>query len=160
MIDFGPTFIWTAFNLLILYFLMRRVLFKPVTQFMNNRTKSIRDMIETAEENKTESMELKKEYEGLLKNAKGEADRIIEAARAKSNKEYEDIMHAAKKDAEDIMLKAREEIEYEKVLALKSMKNQVVELALLAASKVIEENMNNKTNRAIVSTFIDKVGAI
>lgn len=160
MLNFGPTFIWTAVNLLLLYFVMRLILFKPVNRFMNNRTKTIRDMIETAEKNKMESIEQKKEYEVLLRNARGEADRIIEAARFKASKEYEDIMHAAKKDAEDILLKAREEIEYEKVRALKAVKNQVAELALLAASKVIEENMDNEANRIIVNRFIDEAGAL
>lgn len=159
MISFGPTFIWTAFNLLILYFVMRRILFKPITLFMNKRSESIRSAIEDADKNKAESMELKKEYECLLRNARAEADRILEAARAEAGREYENIMFTAGKDAEDILVKAREEIEYEKARALNAVKNKVAELALLAASKVIEENMDNETNRIIVNKFIDEAGA-
>lgn len=158
MINLGPTFIWTAVNLLILYFVMKRILFKPVTRFMDSRTKSIRDAIEEADKNKAESMELKKEYESLLGNARNEADRILEAARVNAGREYEEIMRTARKDAGDILMGAREEIEYEKARALDSVKNKVAELALLAASKVIEENMDNEANRVIVSKFINEAG--
>lgn len=159
MMNFGPTFIWTAVNLLILYFVLRKLLFKPVTQFMSNRTKSIKDAIEDAEKNRLEAAELKQKYESQLGNAKSEADRILEEARARADKEYEDIINTARKDAEYILLKAQEEIEQERAQMLRNVKNQVTELALLAASKVIEVNMNNEINKALVNKFIDEVGA-
>lgn len=127
---------------------------------MENRAGSIRDAIETAERNKAESIVLKKEYERMIGNAEDEAGRILEAARAEAGKVYDDLLLTAKKDAEGVLTKAREEIEYERAAAMKAFKNKVVELSLLAATKVIEENMDNETNRMLVSRFIDEAGAM
>ncbi|MCX8129559.1 MAG: F0F1 ATP synthase subunit B [Clostridia bacterium] len=151
-------FLIVALNLLILYFLLKRTLFKPVTQHMENRTKMIRDSIDNAEKAKADAAELKKKYEDQLRTAKDEADKILNEARSRANKEYEEILQAAKKDAEGTMLKAREEIERERIQMLKDVRSEVASLALAAASKVIEANMDTESNKVLVNKFIDEAG--
>ncbi len=152
-------FIFVAINLVILYFFMRKLLFKPVTEFMEKRSKGIRDSLDNAERDKSEAAELKKKYEEQLNTARAEADRILEEARARANKEYESILSEAKKNSELIISKARDEIEREREQAMKGIKSQVAGLALAAASKVIEANMDTDSNRVLVDKFIDRVGA-
>jgi F-type H+-transporting ATPase subunit b len=151
-------FIIVALNLLILYLVLRKILFKPVTQFMENRTKMIKDSINNAEKSKVEASELKKKYEDQLRSSKDEADRILNEARSRANKEYDDILLAAKKDAETVMVKAREEIGRERVQMFKNVRSEVASLALAAASKVIEANMDTESNRVLVNKFIDEAG--
>lgn len=146
-------------NLVILYWFLRKFLFKPVTKFMDDRTNSIKDSIDHAEKSKAEAAELKAQYEVKLQAAKAEADKIIGDANIRANKEYDGILSAAKTDAQGVLAKAREEIQRERVQMLKEIKNQVATLALAAASKVIETNMDTATNRALVDKFIDEEGA-
>ena len=159
MLNLGPTFIWVAVNLLALYFILKRILFKPVTEFMDNRAKSIRDSLENAERTKAEAYELRRMYAEQLGSAKQEADRILNEARSRGGREYDAIIEAAKHEAERILEKAREEIERERKLMLKEVKNQLATLALAAASKVLEANMDTESNRALVNKFIDEAGA-
>ncbi|MCX7709408.1 MAG: F0F1 ATP synthase subunit B [Clostridia bacterium] len=148
-----------ALNLLILYFILRKILFKRVINVMETRTKTIKDSMESAERSKAEAAQLKKSYEDQIRGAKDEADRIINEARARGQKEYEAILAAAKEDAEKVLVKARDEIAREKAQMIKDIKGQVAGLALAAASKVLEANMDTESNKALVDKFIDEAGA-
>ncbi|HHV99160.1 MAG TPA: F0F1 ATP synthase subunit B [Clostridiaceae bacterium] len=158
MFNLGPTFIWTAVNLIILYVVLRLLLFKPVTAMMEKRTNTIKSNLEEAEKAKADAAQLKQDYELQLKNAASEAERIISEARAKAEAEYEAIIKAAKEKADKIIEKSRMEIEHERQQMVKEIKNQVASLAIAAASKVLEANMDTERNREIVDRFIDKEG--
>ncbi|MDP4094252.1 MAG: F0F1 ATP synthase subunit B [Bacillota bacterium] len=152
-------FLMVALNLVVLYLFLKRFLFKRVTQFMENRTNSIQEAIDNAEKNKSDAVEMKKKYEEQLKTANAQADSILNEAHAKAAREYDAIIASARKDAEAVVEKARAEIEREREQMLKDIKGQVAGLALAAASKVIEANMDNERNRALVDKFIDEAGA-
>lgn len=152
------TAIATVINLLILYFILRKVLFKRVTQFMENRANSIKEAIDNADKSKADADSLKLKYEEQLKAAKAEADKILNDARARANKEYEAVIGNAKKDAETVLVKAREEIEREREQMVKDIKSQVTGLALTVASKVMEANMDNEKNKALAEKFINEAG--
>jgi F-type H+-transporting ATPase subunit b len=151
--------ITVAVNLLILYAALRKFLFKPITTFMEKRSNAIRDSIDHAEKAKADALELKQQYEDQLAAARKEAAQIIEEARGKAAREYERIIGAAKKEAEGILIRAREEITRERADMLREARNQIASLALAAASKVMEANMNNESNRALVDRFIEEEGA-
>jgi len=151
-------FIQVALNLIILYIILSKILFKPVTTFMENRTKMIRDSIDSAEKQKAEAAALKQSYEEQLKAAREEANRIIEEARIRANKQYEIVLEAANKEAAALMEKAREDIERERQQMIKEIRGQVVGIALAAASKVIEANMNTEANKTLVNRFLDEEG--
>jgi F-type H+-transporting ATPase subunit b len=159
MLNFGPTFIWVIINLIILYLILRRVLFKPVTKFMEDRTNSIKADLENADRAKSEAALLLQEYKDKLSSARKEADSIVSDAHERAQNEYETILAAARKDSELLLKKAGEQVEQERQQMLKEMKNQVASLALAAASKVLEANMDNETNRKLVDKFIDEEGA-
>jgi F-type H+-transporting ATPase subunit b len=152
-------FLIVGLNLVILYFILKKILFKPVTEFMEKRTKSIKDALDSSEKAKLEAIEIKQQYELKLRAAKDEADSIINASNVRANKEYDSLLATAKQDAQGVMTKAREEIERERAQMLKDIKNQVASLALAAATKIIEVNMDTATNRALVDKFIDEEGA-
>jgi F-type H+-transporting ATPase subunit b len=152
-------FLIVIVNLLILYVVLRKILFKPVTDFMEKRTNSIKDSIDTAEKVKLDAYALKQKYEDQLKLAKDAAEKIINDATIRANKEHDTIVDAAELKAAGIIENANKEIERNKMNLLKDIKNHVSSLALAAASKVIEANMDTPTNRALVNKFIDEEGA-
>jgi F-type H+-transporting ATPase subunit b len=153
------TAIATVINLLILYFVLRKILFKRVTGFMENRTNSIQNAIENADKSKSEALQLRQQYEEQLRNARDEADKILSDARTRANKEYDTLINSAKADAEGILSRAREEIEREREQMVKDIRGQVTGLALTVASKVLEANMDNEKNKALAEKFINEVGA-
>jgi F-type H+-transporting ATPase subunit b len=159
MINFDKyDYILVFINLIILYFVMRKLLFKPITKFMEDRTNSIKTSIENAEKAQTEAYELKDKYSLQISTAKEDASKILDDTRARANKEYEQILKTAKEDAQRLLAQAKEEIEIERTKMVNGIKNQVSYLALAAASKVIESNMNTEQNKVLVDKFIKEVG--
>ncbi|MEG2426399.1 MAG: F0F1 ATP synthase subunit B [Oscillospiraceae bacterium] len=154
----AETFIFAFLNLIILYVVLKKILFKPVTEFMENRTKSIQDSLDYAELQKKESLKMKEMYEKQLKEARAEGRKIVEECTVKAAKIYENLVDEAKAEAQSIMDNARAEIENEREQMLKGVRNQVVSIALSAATKVMQENMDSKSNQAMVEKFLDEAG--
>lgn len=152
-------FIIVALNLIVLYIVLRKILFKPVTEFMENRTKSIKNSIEDADKLKAEALEMKRSYESQLSGAKAEGERLLDEARLRAGKEHDRIIAQSQQEAEAMLTRARDEIENQRAQMLKEIRGQVAGLALAAASKVIEANMNTESNKALVDKFIDEAGA-
>lgn len=154
-----PTFIFALINLVILYFILKKILFVPVTKFMENRTKGIENSIQSAEQKLANAEEMKKEYENQLETAKGQADVILKEARDRAAREYESLIAQARELSQQLMERAREDIENERQKMIKEVRNEVASLALSAASKIIEANMDNEKNRSLVEKFINEEGA-
>lgn len=159
MFNFGPTFLWVIVNLLILYIILKKLLFKPVTEFMENRSFSIKSDLESAAQSKAEAEQLKQKRMQQLLSAGDESEQILIKARQRAQKEYEDIINAAYKEAENIIAKAEKSIAEEREEMLKEIRKEIIDLALIAASKVIEKNMDTEMNRALVDKFIEEEGA-
>lgn len=150
------TFILAMINLLVLYIILRKLLFKKVTAFMDERTKKIKDNIDNAENFKKESAQLKAEYESRLNEALKESISIINEAKAQATKEQDYIINEAHKSAEKIMQNARTEIEQEKQQMLAEVKNYITELTIKTASKLISANMDTAKNKQLVAQFIEE----
>lgn len=159
MLEFNWTFVWTIVNILVLYFILNKILFKPLTAFMEKRAKNIQDMHETAKENKLEAENYKAKLKEELDKAYLEAEKIINDSKTKADKLYEETMNKAKADAKAMNEKAKREIEADRRQMLDELKSQIAGLALAAASKVIQKNMDSEANKKLVDQFIDEVGA-
>lgn len=152
-------FIIVALNLILFYIVLRKLLFKRITDFMDSRANSIKNSIEDAEKQKAEAAELKLTYEEKLKSARSEAETIVNEAVLKAGREHDRLVAEAKQEAESILARAREEIEHERAQMIKDVRGQVAGLALAAASKVMEANMDTESNKVLVNKFIDEAGA-
>ena len=153
--EFWSTLFFTVLNVTILFLVLRKILFKPVMQHMENRSAKIQEAIDKAEETKVMIEEMKKEYELKLKEAKDEGKKIIEEYRTMANKEYESVVENAKKNAEQLVTEARLELEIEKRQILSDIKQEVSELVIAASEKVIKKNMDTEANKKLIDEFIN-----
>lgn len=151
-----PDFVWTMINLAVLYFILRKILFKPVTEFMENRANTIRQQLEESEESNQKALQLKESYEQMIGSIYMEAEKIKKEAAKEAHDMYDEIIKQAKADAELLKAKAKEEIELERIEMMKNMRNEIVSLALEAASKVVEANMDTEANRKLVDEVVNK----
>lgn len=155
---FWSNFFITILNLLILFFVLKKLLFKPVTKFIDNRNNKIEDAINSANSLKEEVEKMKLEYADKLKGAGEEGKKIVEEQRAMALEEYNATLSTAKRDAQTIIDSARHEIEVEKDKALASLKSEVSGLVISASEKVIKKNMDTETNKKIISDFLEDSG--
>jgi F-type H+-transporting ATPase subunit b len=153
-----PDFVWAIVNLIILYLILKKLLFKPVTEFMENRSNSIKEQLEGSQRSNEEAAKLKLAYEKKLEAASEEANKIINDAKIEAHEKYDEIIKKAKADSEVLIMKAEEQIERERQEMIKEMRNEIISIALEAASKVMEANMDTEANRKLVDDVITKKG--
>lgn len=154
--EFFATVGFTIINILVLYIILKKVLFKPVTKHMDDRTKKIEDALKMAEEAKRKVEELQIEYDAKLKEAKQEGQLIVEDHKKMAEKAYETIIASAKKEADIIIKNTKNELEIEKQEMISKLKNEMADLVLATTEKVLQQNVDDKANRKLISNFINK----
>ncbi len=158
LVELNATFVFQIINFLIIFFALRHFLFKPVTEFMTNRTKNIEASIQEAEFKNKQSDELKAQYEEKLKEIKKERNQIIEEATLRAQHRGDEIVMAAEEEARKTMERARAEIEREKQKMMNELKGEISQLAIAAAGKIIEKDLDEGLHQQMIQQFIDKAG--
>lgn len=148
---------WAA--LFFLYLMLRRFLYKPVSKFLNDRKEKIQSNIDDAKVLKEEAETLREDYESRINLAKKESQEIVESARKRGEELKEGILVEARKEAEGIIDRARREINREKEVAFQEIKSQAGEMAVLIASRIMEEQINMDKQNKLIDKFIDEVGS-
>ncbi|MDF2539708.1 MAG: synthase, subunit b [Herbinix sp.] len=146
-------------NIFVLYLLMKKFLFGPITEMMEKRTNAVKASLAEAENNKNEAEKLKQDYEACLKNADAQAVTIINEAKQRALEERAKQIKAAKEEAAKIIEDAKKTIELEKKLSMQDIQSEIAGIALLAASKVIKQNVNDSTNQQMINDFLAEAGA-
>ncbi len=153
------TCVFALINLLILFFVLKKVLFKPVMNYMDKRKNEVADSLKTSENAKNEALELKQQYEEQMKTARADGQKIIDDMTARANKIYSDTVAKAEEESRQILARAQEDAQREHEKVLKDSKAEISGLAIAAASKVIDANLDNESNRKLVDKFLDETGA-
>ena len=156
-IDFWTVlFAWV--NLLIVYLILKKLLFVPVKNMIDSRQKEIDDMYSEAEENKSSAKAMKEEYTEKLRAAEEEKDAILRDAVRKAQLREEEIIREANEKAARTMEKASEQIELERIKALNEVKDQVSETAIMIAEAVIKRDVNADEHQKLIDDFIREMG--
>ena len=158
MLDFSVTFLITIVNVTFLYLVLRKVLFGRVTQFMEERSNKIQRDIDLAKMQNERARALEAEYAEKLKTAREDGQRIMQIAREKAEQERAAIIAEAKAEAAKIIKETRDELEAERRDVGRKLLKDTADLTILAATAVLEENMDADKNRKLVEKFLDKIG--
>jgi F-type H+-transporting ATPase subunit b len=159
MLDFSVTFIITIINITVLYFILRKVLFKPVTKFMADRTKRVQDSIDQAESDKTKAQELLAQYEEKLKTAEAEAQNILKTARENAEYKAQKIVDEGKQEAENTSAVMRKQIDTERQAALAKFKLEAAALVVAASGKLAAKDFSGDDNKYYANMLIEELAA-
>ena len=152
------TLIFTWVNLIILFLLMKKFLFKPVKKIMDDRANEIDKMYTDAEEAKKSAEEMEKDYTLKLSEAKQEASEIVSAATKTASLNSEKIMQETQAQVSAMKQTAHNQIEQEKKTAVSEAKAEIASMAVLMAEKVIEKEINEDDYTKLVEKCIDEMG--
>lgn len=158
LIQFSPTYFIMIFNFLVLFLILRKILFKPVSTFMEKRREGIAGAIRDAEQKNLEADALKAEYEKKIDEIKDEAREIIREAKIKAEEQYRSILAEAHEKSALLLKNTEAEIEREKAKALMDLKDQISALAIFAAEKILEKKLNGTEHDEMVGRIIEEVG--
>lgn len=142
----------------ILFLLLKKYAFGPLLGVMQKRQDHIESQLETAEKKRVEAEQFLKDQQQTLQQARDEAREIIEKAKVSSVKQAEEILEASKAEAERLKNQALQEIQLEKEKAVASLREQVGSLSVLLASKMIEKELDAKTQSNLIEDIMKQVG--
>ena len=154
----GWTMIFAWCNLLIVYLFLKKLLFKPVKNMIDSRQQEIDGMYSDAEADRKNAEAMKAEYEQKISTAEEDSENIRRAALRQAQLKEEEILKDANEKAQRILERASEEVELEKKRALNEVKNEVSELAIGIASRVIERDVSKEEHKELIDSFIDGIG--
>ena len=151
-------FLWTIVNFLILLFILKKLLYKPLLQMLDERKNSIEVAINNAETAKIEAEKLRKDYETRLAEARQEAQDVIAKATKIGEEMKQEIVTSAQNEANKAIQRAQEEISRERDLAVAVLRDEVATLAVLAAGKIIGKTITVEDHAKMVKEFVEEVG--
>ena len=156
MLRLDINLVFTIINLLVLYFLMKKFLFKPVNNIIAQREEAIKKQFDDADEAQKKADDLKKQYEDSLVNAKEDSAKLVQEAREKARVEYDRIVKSADEEVTKRMQKAEETIQEEKNKSIRSMQSEIQNLVVAAASKVVGDRYLLNTARSFMTILSQK----
>jgi F-type H+-transporting ATPase subunit b len=151
------TFLVTIVNIALLFFVLRALLFKRVSEFMASRTKKVEDTLAQAEKEKNQAKQLLASYEERLRQAEGEAEAIIRNAQENSRQEADRIIAEGKAAAESMIASARKQIDADRQAALGMFKAEAAALVVSAASRLLRRDLNQEDNRRLAASFLAEI---
>lgn len=147
-------------NTLILFFILAKLLFKPLRNFMQKRTERIQSQLEQAKAEEEKALKLKAEYESKLQDIKKEADAILKEAREKALKQESSIIEQARQESETIRNRALADIEREKAKVTDEMKREIIEVASLMAGKFVASSIDSEKHNDLINEVIEQMGDV
>ena len=153
---------WTALfvllNTLAVFFVAKKKLFEPVMKLIRDRQQEIDDMYTKAGEAKEQAKALRAEYEDKLSAATETSERLVKEAVARGQAREEEIIRQANAEASAILNKASADIAQEKKKAINEAKDEISDIAMAVASKVVGRELGEEDQHSLVDSFIDELG--
>lgn len=154
MLSFSVTFVISIVNLAVLYFLLRRFLWKPLRTFMDERTERIRRETSEAAAVMRAAEELRQRYDDLLENADDEAEWVLRDAEDRARERSLEIIASAEKNAVDAMRRAAEREAIEVAHARDDLASEMARIATAAAGAVTGKALDGNAERRAAEEFI------
>lgn len=142
----------------ILFWALYKYAWGKLLNMLDERQKLVNSQLDDAEKNQKESLALVKENQEKLAKAQSTIKEMMENARKQSKLEKENILNDAKTEVELLKENARRDIEDEKNKALDEITKQITDLSVLVASKIIEKQLDKKSQSELVEKIIKEVG--
>jgi F-type H+-transporting ATPase subunit b len=143
---------------IILLALLKKFAWGPLMGIMKQREEHIAGEINAAEQSRGEAKQLLEEQRTLLKEARTEAQGLIENAKKQGDVQREEIIALARAEADRLKESAKLEIEQQKEQAVAAIREQVASLSVLIASKVIEKELSTADQEKLINEYIQEAG--
>lgn len=155
LLSFNTGFaIWVLISTVIFLVLMQKFLVPPILKALDERENRIKDSLESAEKALAKAEQISKDNDKALKEAEIHAQKIRKEALDDAEVLRSEKIDKARQEADKILADARSSIEQEKVRAMTELRKEVSDLAIEAASIIIDAELDEKKNKKLVDTFI------
>jgi len=149
---------WSAVNFFILLAIVYKFAYNPINAMLEQRTATIESSLKHAEDVKSEIEEMRKETQANLAESRKEAQDIISRANKAAEEAKNEILTKAKEEAENMKNKATAEIQAATEQAKMELRDTVSVLAVTAAAKILDKEINEADHKKMVEQFINEAG--
>jgi F-type H+-transporting ATPase subunit b len=151
--------LWTIVVFLLVLFILKKYAWGPILGALDAREQGIRSSIDQATQLQAEAESLMAEHRRQLADARRQAQEIVAEGRAAAERLGREIQDKARHEGDRIVERARAEIERERDQALTTVREEAVELALAAASRLLEERLTEDRDRELVRGYLSRMDA-
>ena len=152
------TIIFQICNLLILFTLIRKLLFKRVMAVLDKRQQEIDGIYDAADKAKDDADQMKEEYTRKMSNARAEADMLVKNAVDTAQRRGDAIVQEARDEATHLKQKAEVDIAQERRKAYNELVGEISGMAVDIAGRMVEREINADDHKELVDEFIKKAG--
>lgn len=150
--------VWTLIVFVGLLAILGRFAWGPILSAVEAREKGIQSALDEAAQRNQEAARLLEQHREQIADARRQASELIAEGKAAGERVRKEIEEKARTEAQSIVERARAEIERERDAALDTLRRESVELALAAASKLIQENLDQPKDRQLVERYLGELG--
>jgi len=144
-------------NLLLIFFILKKFLWKPVKKVMAQRQAAVDEQYAAADEARAKAEADRAAYEEALAGAKAEAKGIVEDATVAAKRRGDQIVAEAEEKADRLVRQAQSEAELEKQKAENEVKQKIVDVSALLAGKLLEREISADDHRTLIDAFINNI---
>ena len=148
------TIFWTLITFLALAFLLGKVAWKPLLGALDAREKSIEDSLDQARNEREEAQKLLEEHKALIAQAHRERAEALSRAEQEAERLKSGIMDEAREQRDKLLAQSREQVEVGLKQARAELQGLAVDLAIQAATKLLEKNMDDASQRKLVEDHL------
>jgi len=141
---------------IVLMVLLVRYLYRPITSVLEARTRRIQEGLRAAEEAKRDREAAEKEYQLRIEAARREGQGLLDRIAKQGEDLRKELEAKAREQADTLIARARAEIQQEREKAVQDLREQVADLAVLAASRIIGESLDAKKHRELIERAIEE----
>lgn len=156
-VNFG-LFFWTWVVFIALFLALRKFAWPAILRATEERERTIRTQLAEAERMHAEAKAALEEHRRMMAGARDESAALIAEAKTVAQQERESLLAKARQEQDQILERAKREIAVERDRAVAELRREAVDLSLAAASKLVEERMDDEANRRLVSDFLGSLG--
>lgn len=155
-VNFALSF-WTFVTFALLILVLGKFAWGPILQMIETREKTIAEAIESAKRERAAAEQAAAEMKASLERAREESAQLIRKNQQEVAAAKAELMAAAKKESEDLLQAARRTIDEEKRQAIGELRAQTVDLAIEAASRLLQMNMDEKKQKQLVEEYLEQL---
>ncbi|MBV8960476.1 MAG: F0F1 ATP synthase subunit B [Actinobacteria bacterium] len=151
--------VWGIISFVVLFAALAKFAYPAMKKAIEDRSNKIRDSLDDAEKVRTEAQTILEDYQRQLADARNEANRIIEEARQTADQLRQDLMQRAEQEASELRQRTQEEMAAAQERMLSELRTHIRDLAIGAAEKVVERNLDRDTNLSLVDSYIESLSS-
>lgn len=157
-INTGLSF-WTLVVFGILVFILGKYAWGPILAAVDAREKGIQSALDEAADRNEEASKLLAEHKEQLADARRQANELLAEGKAAGDNVRKEIEEKARAEGQAIIERARVEIQRERDAAIAELRKESVDLALAAATRLMQENLDQEKDRALVERYLTEMGS-